>query len=169
MAQNSTLILRVALASKTSIYRDIEIEASKSLYKLAEAIVKAFDFAFDHAFGFYTGLTPAKMMREDPRYELFADMGEADPGVLGVEKTKISQAFPAVGHTMLFLFDYGDEWHFRVSLTGTGTKAAKVRYPRVVAAHGEAPAQYQYPEDDDEEPEAFGIKLPTSQKIVFRR
>lgn len=168
MAQNGTLILRVALAGKTSVYRDIEIEASKSLYRLAEAIVKAFGFDFDHAFGFYTGLTPAKMLREHPRYELFADMGEADPGVLSVKKTKIPQAFPAVGHTMLFLFDYGDEWHFRVSLRGTGTKAAKVRYPRVVAAQGKAPPQYPDP-DDDEDVATFGINVLTGEKITFGR
>ena len=55
MAQNGTLIIRVALDRKKSIYRDIEIEGSKSLYKLAEAIVTAFDFDFDHCFGFYSG------------------------------------------------------------------------------------------------------------------
>ncbi len=55
MAQNRTLIIRAALGK--SIYRDIEIEASKSLYRLAEAVVEAFDFCFDHAFGFYSGMT----------------------------------------------------------------------------------------------------------------
>ena len=44
MPQNDTLILRVALEHDRSIYRDIEIEGSKSLYKLAETIVAAFGF-----------------------------------------------------------------------------------------------------------------------------
>ena len=48
------------------------------------------------------------MLRQHPMYELFADIGEANPGVLSVKKTKILRAFPAVGHTLLFLFDYGD-------------------------------------------------------------
>jgi hypothetical protein len=116
MASNETLILRAALDGERSVYRDIEIEPSKSLYKLAEAIVAAFGFDFDHAFGFYSGLKPATMMRALPQYELFADMGDARPGVGGVKKTKIAQAFPEIGHTMMFLFDYGDDWHFRVSL-----------------------------------------------------
>jgi hypothetical protein len=132
MTPGETFILRAALDGRKSIYRDIEIESSKSLYRLAEAITNAFDFDFDHAFGFYSGLTPAKLTRIDPRYELFADMGEADPGVFSVKKTKISQAFPAIGHALLFLFDYGDEWRFRVSLKEAGTKQPKVRYPRVV-------------------------------------
>jgi len=150
MKQNGTLIIRAALERRKSIYREVEIEGSKSLYNLAEAIVAAFGFDFDHAFGFYSGLTWTTMMRAHPRYELFFDMGEADPGVASVKKTKIAQAFPAIGHTMLFLFDYGDDWHFRVSLRGTDTKVAKVRYPRVVATKGEAPRQYPDPDEDEE-------------------
>ena len=116
MTSSDTFILRAALNGKLSVYRDIEIEPSKSLYRLAEAIVAAFGFDFDHAFGFYSGLKPATLMSALPRYELFADMGDAAPGVGSVKKTRISQVFPEIGHTMMFLFDYGDGWHFRVSL-----------------------------------------------------
>ena len=169
MVRTETLVIRAALERQRSIYRDIEIEASKSLYKLAEAIVAAFDFDFDHAFGFYTGHTPAKMMHTHPMYELFADMGEANPGVLGVKKTKVSQAFPRTGHTMIFLFDYGDEWHFRVSLRATGTKAAKARYPCVVTLRGDAPAQYPDPDDVDDDGPSYGFDPLTGKKIEFRR
>jgi hypothetical protein len=171
MPQNDTLIFRVALEHEASTYRDIEIEAGKSLYRFAEAIVAAFGFDFDHAFGFYSGLTPAKMMRALPRYELFADMGEADPGVRGVKRTKIAEAFPAVGHAMLFLFDYGDDWHFRVKLKAAGKKTAKVKYPRVVASQGEAPQQYPDPEemdDDAEDRPVWGINLATGERIRLK-
>jgi pRiA4b ORF-3-like protein len=169
MTQNGTLIIRAALEHEKSVYRDIEIEASKSLYRLAEALVAAFGFDFDHAFGFYSGLTPAQMMRAHPKYELFADMGSAEPGVGSVKKTKVSQGFPAVGHTMMFLFDYGDEWRFRVSLKGTGTKLAKVRYPRVVATHGDAPPQYPDSDDLDDDRPTYGINPITGEKIEFGR
>jgi hypothetical protein len=165
MAKNDTLIIRAALEGKVSIYRDIEIEDSKSLYQLAEAIVSAFGFDFDHAFGFYSGLKPATMMRADPRYELFADMGDADPGVLSVKKTRVGQAFPAIGHAMLFLFDYGDDWLFRVELEKTAKKIAKVRYPRIVATHGKAPEQYPDPDDFDEGAPTQGINLATGERI----
>jgi len=166
MPSGETFILRVALDGQKSIYRDIEIEPSKSLYRLAEAITNAFDFDFDHAFGFYSGLTPARLTRVDPRYELFADMGEVDPGVLSVKKTKISQAFPAIGHTLLFLFDYGDEWRFRVSLKETGTKQPKVRYPRVVTIRGNAPPQYPDPDEDiDDGRERYGFNPLTGEVI----
>jgi hypothetical protein len=162
-----TLFIRVALAGKVSIYRTIEIEASKSLYQFAEAIVAAFGFDFDHAFGFYSGLKPATMMRVNPRYELFVDMGDADPGVLSVKKTKVAQAFPAVGHTMLFLFDYGDDWLFRVKLEQIGKRIGKVRYPRIVATGGEAPKQYPDPDDFDEDTPTNGINPVTGEKIIF--
>jgi Plasmid pRiA4b ORF-3-like protein len=151
MTQNGTLIIRAALERRKSIYRDIEVEASDSLYSFAQTIVKAFGFEPDHAFGFYTGLTPAKMMREYPRYELFADMGETEPNVGSVKKTKVARAFPAIGHTMIFLFDYGDEWRFRVSLRAAGAKIAKVRYPRIVATRGDSPPQYPDPDELDDE------------------
>jgi hypothetical protein len=148
MKQDETFITRAPLGTKKPIYRDIEIKPSQSLHQLAEAIVQAFDFQFDHAFGFYSGRTSATLMRADPRYELFADMGEAD---LGVEKTRVARAFPTVGHVMTFLFDYGDEWHFNVSLKASGTKQAKIRYPRLIATRGTAPPQYEYPDDSDDD------------------
>ena len=51
----TTHILRASLRPK--LYRDIEIDSGKSLYDLAEGIVRAFDFDLDHAFGFYSRLT----------------------------------------------------------------------------------------------------------------
>jgi Plasmid pRiA4b ORF-3-like protein len=166
MAQTDTFIIRAALDGEASIFRDIEIDASKSLYKLAEAIVSAFDFDFDHAFGFYSGATQTAMRRH-PRYELFADMGGADPGVLGVKKTKIAQAFPVVGHSLLFLFDYGDEWRFRVKLKAIGRTVAKTRYPRIVESHGVAPAQYPDPDEMSEDRPTYGINPVTGEKIKF--
>jgi len=168
MPQTGTVILRAAFEDDKTVYRDIEIEGSKSLYQLAEAIVAAFGFDFDHAFGFYTG-KPYEWERQLPCYELFADMGDADPGVLGVEKTKIAQAFPAAGHTMNFLFDYGDDWRFAVSLKEFGRKSAKTRYPRIVASKGEAPPQYPDPDELDAAAGSpmWGWNPRTGEKIYF--
>ena len=64
-----------------------------------------------------------------------------------VRKTKLTQAFSEIGDAMIFLFDYGDEWLFRVELTALGRKAAKTRYPRVLAKAGPSPVQYPDPDD----------------------
>jgi pRiA4b ORF-3-like protein len=167
--KRDTLIFRVALNGAIKIYRDIEIEASASLYRFAQAIVSAFNFDFDHAFGFYSGLTPAKLMRTHPKYELFADMGGANSDALSVKKTRVTDAFPAIGHTLIFLFDYGDDWLFRVRLQGATAKLPKVRYPRVVASQGQAPEQYPDPDDEADDGPTYGINLMTGEKIYFRK
>ncbi len=143
--ESTTQTFRVSL--KPKVYRDIEIEGSKSLSDLAEAITGAFDFDFDHAFGFYSKLTGP--YQESPeRYELFADLEDAESDAQSVQRTKLAEAFAAVGKKMLFLFDYGDEWRFEVHLTARGEKKPKTRYPRLVSTMGDAPSQY--PDEDDD-------------------
>ncbi len=150
MAAAGTHIFRVALRDQPSVHRDIEIDSAKSLAKLAEAIVRAFDFKFDHAFGFYAETEGGAVMRGRLAYELFTDMGEATE-TRSVKRTKVAEAFTEVGDAMTFLFDYGDEWLFRVELSALHRKVAKVRYPRVLAKAGPSPAQYPDPEDEEDE------------------
>jgi hypothetical protein len=82
----------------------------------------------------------------------FADMGP-DPGskARSVKRTKVAEAFPTVGSKLQFLFDYGDDWRFQVEMIGMGEKAAKTRYPRVLAEVGEAPPQYPDPDEEEDE------------------
>jgi Plasmid pRiA4b ORF-3-like protein len=143
MSRASTHIFRVRLRPK--LYRDIEIDSNKSLYDLAAAIVCAFGFEFDHAFGFFSKLT-GRIYDSPVRYELFADLDD-DPLADGVKRTKMSRVFPEVGSKMLFLFDYGDNWEFRVEVIRFGEKVPRTRYPRVLAVVGKAPPQY--PDTDE--------------------
>ena len=145
MPDNTTHILRVSLKAK--VYRDIEIDSRKSLHDFAESIVIAFGFDFDHAFGFYSKVG-ADYFKSPVKYELFVDMGEDGSDARSVKRSKVTEAFPRIGAKMLFLFDYGDDWMFKVELIGLGQKAPKTRYPRVVATVGKAPQQY--PDMDEE-------------------
>ncbi|MBF5093412.1 plasmid pRiA4b ORF-3 family protein [Azospirillum sp. INR13] len=147
MAEAATHIVRAALRPK--LYRDIEIPSDRSLHDLAEAIVRAYDFDLDHAFGFFPKLT-GNIYDAKPRYELFADMGEGGDS-LSVRKTTVAQAFSKVGTAMTFLFDYGDEWRFRVEVLALGEREPRKRYPRVVASVGKAPPQYPDPDEDFDE------------------
>lgn len=144
-AEGTTHVLRASL--KPKLYRDVEIGSTASLAALAEAIVGAFEFDFDHAYGFY-GKFAGNYQASPEKYELFADMENADSNAGSVQKTAVSKAFAKAGKKMLFLFDYGDEWRFQVELVAVGEKAPKVRYPRLVATNGDAPEQY--PDEDDE-------------------
>lgn len=52
---------------------------------------------------------------------------------------------------MTFLFDYGDEWRFRVDVLALGEREPRKRYPRMVASVGKAPPQYPDPDEDFDE------------------
>jgi Plasmid pRiA4b ORF-3-like protein len=147
MANPGTHVFRASLDPK--LYRDIEIPNGKKLYDLAAAIVAAFGFDFDHAFGFYSKLT-GHVLNSPVKYELFADMDDiGEPTDAGsVERTRISEAFPEIGHKMTFLFDYGDNWAFRVELIGRKVKERGAKYPRVVKKVGTAPEQYPREEEE---------------------
>ena len=43
---------------------------------------------------------------------------------------------------MTFLYDYGDEWRFRVEVIETGQAEPGADYPRIVRRIGKAPPQY---------------------------
>ena len=147
-----THVLRVKLQDEPSIVREIELPSDRKLVNLAQGIVRAFDFDFDHAFGFYSALK-GNVMRSQPKYELFADMDDTDlvmrTDAKSVKRTAIAEAFPVVGHKMLFLFDYGDEWRFVVEFIEGGQKDPKARYPKVLKKVGEAPPQYRWDEEEE--------------------
>ena len=143
MAETETLVFRASLTPK--IHRDFEIAATSSLYALAQAIVRLFDFDFDHAFGFYSRLK-GNIYESPVRYELFVDMGEGESDARSVKRTRVIEAFPSVGAKMRFLFDYGDEWVFLVELVKREQRQPKVKLPRLLISAGEAPAQD--PEDE---------------------
>jgi hypothetical protein len=150
-----THILRAKLMYDKRTYRDIEIPSNRSLYELGEAIVGAFDFDFDHAFGFYSSL--GRNFYGSPiRYELFADMQGSDwtdsgdqPKARSVKRTKIAQAFTEPKQKLQFVFDYGDEWCFEIEVRSLGQTAKGVKYPRVLARKGDGPEQYPDFEDED--------------------
>jgi len=143
MAEAQTHVFRVSLSPK--VYREFEILSAKNLYDLASEIVRVFGFDFDHAFGFYSKLT-GDVFGSPVKYELFADMGESE--ARSVKRTRIVEAFPMVGAKMTFLFDYGDNWQFRIEATGQNRKEPGGKYPRLLKTIGEAPEQYPDPDDE---------------------
>ena len=149
----SAVHLKVSLVGQADCWREIEVPKSTSLAKLARGIVESFGFSFDHAFGFYSDLGDF-YQDSHTRYELFADMDDADdwslepgkPPAGSVEKTKVDSVFTETGQRMQFVFDYGDEWRFIVETTGFGKRVAGRRYPLVLDMHGTPPEQY--PDED---------------------
>jgi hypothetical protein len=137
MVEAQTHVFHASLSPK--LYRDFEILSAKKLYDLAGTIVQFFEFDFDHAFGFYSKLT-GRIFDSPVKYELFADLGESN--ARSTKRALIADAFPAVGSKMTFLYDYGDNWQFRIEVIGQNRKVRGVRYPRLLKAIGTAPEQY---------------------------
>jgi len=140
-----TLIFKTQFLQAKKIQREIEVPADFSLYDLASAIVAAYSFNFDHAFGFFRKVTGSWDFKGIERYELFADL--EDQGIESVDsgsvrKTKVSQVWKNPKDQMLFLFDYGDEWRWIITLRSFGELQSKIEYPRMLSAKGESPKQY---------------------------
>src|SRR6266508_361359 len=129
------------------IWRELELTGDQTLGDLGEAIPVAFGFHDLHLWSFFLSGKPWDRTTEYARSPDPAD----GPRARAADRLRIRDA-PA-GKELLFLFDYGDEWHFGVRLVRTGKAPAPgVRYPKVVASHGQAPPQYPIVEDDwDEE------------------
>lgn len=139
-----TFIFTTSFFRKKGISRDVEILENATLYSLAEAIVRAYGFDFDHAFGFFSDIKE-HCFDSKRKYELFADMKEKDiepTGAQSVKTTKISKVWLAPGDKMMFLFDYGDDWRFVVALKAFGEKVPSKKYPSVSNKISEAPRQY---------------------------
>lgn len=129
------------------ISREIEISESANLYKSAEAIVGAYNFCFDHCFGFFSEIDETRYFDSERKYELFTDLIEGGEGLEptgagSVKKTKVKDVWRKVGDKMMFLFDYGDGWQFLVELINFGVATVGQRYPRILKKIGGAPKQY---------------------------
>jgi len=132
-------------------YRVLAVPEHFTLYQFAEAINDSFDFDFDHPFGFYDNLK--RYYRSMEAYELFTDLPDimqfgSENRYGSVEKTRVNQVFTHLKKKMLYLFDYGDEWHFLIQLTGVEPVEQGRHYPVCLKTVGEALPQY---EDFDEE------------------
>ncbi|MDI3341552.1 MAG: hypothetical protein QJR03_13595 [Sphaerobacter sp.] len=116
------------------IWREIEVAANQVLAELGDAIPLAFDFDLEHMWAFYlTG----RAWDEEGAYNI------DDPEVDAVAIRDLPLPGEAGRKEFLYIFDFGDEWHFGIRLVRTSPAVdLAADYPRVVASHGEAPPQY---------------------------
>ena len=134
----------------TEIWREIDVAANQTLADLGNAIPLAFDFDDPHLWSFFLS---GKAWDRTTEYALHSEanlLGGARPRA--ASRIEIREVpFPgATGKKeFLFLFDYGDEWHFGVKLRRLTEQAEPgTQYPRVGARQGDAPPQYPALEDE---------------------
>lgn len=139
-----------APAKSTAIWRVLEVAANQTLVDLGNAIPLAFEFTDAHLWSFFLS---GKAWDRATEYAL-----HSATDLLGGPRPRAASRVPirdvplpgvAGKKEFLFLFDYGDEWHFSVKLVRLSEQVHPgVRYPRVVDSQGKAPPQYPTPEDD---------------------
>jgi len=134
-------------------YRVLAVPEEFTLYQLAQVINESFGFDFDHPFGFYDNLTRYYTSMEG--YELFTDMPDTknafgDSRFGSVKKVRLKNVFTAPKKKMLYLFDYGDEWHFRVQLVSIDPAQPGKPYPYCIKKVGKARPQYDEPDEMEE-------------------
>jgi len=135
----------------TEVWREIEVAANQTLADLGNAIPLAFDFDDPHLWSFFLS---GKAWDRATEYALHSEAGMmGGPRSHAAGRVQIRDVpFPGVTgkKEFLFLFDYGDEWHFGVKLRHLSERVEfGAQYPRVVAEQGKAPPQYPTTEEDD--------------------
>jgi hypothetical protein len=127
--QEGTFTFKVSLGK---VWRRIEIGAQHSLDALASTILNAFAFDNDHLYLFtYRNQFGAAE-------EVFHPYMDEPPFT---SEVRVGEVPLSEGQSMTFLFDFGDNWEFKVQLEQIDpTRIEKVL--RVIEEHGEPPEQY---------------------------
>lgn len=119
---------------------NIELDESSTLAELHDAIQMAVGFDNDHGFSFYFSRTDRNRSGE-----YINDDDES------IDTQTVKDMYPPPERQSLFyLFDWGDEWVFKISQSRKRLQQTSpgVVYPRVESESGIKPVQY--PSDDEE-------------------
>lgn len=118
----------------------LHIDTNSTLADLHLAMQNALDFANDHLYEFF---------HSTAEYGQARTSFDLESGTIA--STPIEAFFSQAQDTSCFyLFDYGDEWLFKLTITPQAplASAKKLKYPRLVSQEGVKPEQY--PDFDDE-------------------
>jgi hypothetical protein len=138
-----TYVFRAALVGFRGVSRKLAIRADETLADLHQLIQFAFDWDDDHLYSFW----------------LSGEFWDRQPGMefarpdLGLEsdqrsaRTRLDRLGLRTGQKIAYVFDYGDEWRVRLTLSEIRPAGAGRCLP-IIESRGEPPPQYGY---DDEE------------------
>ncbi len=119
------------------IWRRLAVPADASLDELAGAILDAFKLDEDHLYDFrYRDQRGRSRVYNHP----YTDDGPWTPEIL------VGETDLGLKDDMLFTFDYGDYWRFKVRLENVEAQPSILTQPEVIESAGKAPEQYPSPE-----------------------
>ena len=116
------------------VWRRIAISSEDLLVDLSDAILSAFGFDNDHLHQFsYRDRFGAQASVHHP-------FMEGSPPF--TSEMTVGEVPLRAGDSMIYLFDFGDQWEFEVKLEEVQPPNAKIKRARVLEKHGKAPEQY---------------------------
>jgi len=120
-------------------WRRIAISGTALVEELANTILDAFDFDYDHLYEFsYIDSYGHRKQIVHPYIE------EGLPA----DEVRVGDVPISVGAKMDYWYDFGDNWRFTVALDQVKPSDPSFKTPVILKAHGKAPKQY--PSWDDE-------------------
>jgi hypothetical protein len=132
---------RCGCGFKRKVTRKLELKDIQTLDDLHEAIIyKSFQWDDPHLYSFFMDNKPNSENRE-MEYSCDTDPDFLDEprksSNISLKKLDLKQ-----DQKFLFLFDYGDNHHFRIMVNGFGETQKGKRYPVILEEKGKAPDQY---------------------------
>lgn len=121
------------ISLRRGVWRRIELAANHSLHDLHREIQEAFEFDDDHLYAFFMDY---KKWSSDCYNSPDDDNGPY------ADEIAIGNLNLYLGKTFLYLFDYGDEWEFKIECEEISQDKPLPVKPRLVGQKGEAPSQY---------------------------
>jgi len=131
--------VHVFRASLGQVWRQIAAAGSMTLDDLAYAILAAYRFDRDHLYCF--------LLRDPFGLPISVNAPYMNEGHW-TDETLVGQVPLEVGQAMLFVFDFGDNWRFTVTLEEVRAPDTRLTKPEVLGGKGEAPEQYPNWEED---------------------
>lgn len=145
--------IQVILRDYDNIFRVIECRGETSLYELGKLILHAFNFHFNHFFGFYNSIRDP-LNTSSETYTLFYDIEDGVDYKPWEKSVKLSNVDNVFFPGKKFHFQYDDcyTWEFVVECLKIYAPAYGKTYPCISQVVGAAPEQY--PESSEEETES---------------
>lgn len=126
-----------------NIWRKIKLPATATMEDLHYGILNAYDFDDDHLYSFFTdGKKWSAYCIASPCENLdHADASKIQIGSIGMLKSQ----------PIVYVYDYGYEWTFTVFLEEIDEQNSEIFTPCLIDGIGEAPVQYFFSEDEEDE------------------
>ena len=135
-ARTGTHVFKVSITGLHGdgrVWRRLAVPPDASLDDLACAILDAYGFDDDHLWDF--------SFRDQRGKNRQYNRPEGDEGPYTDEISVAATELPLKGE-MIFTFDYGDNWQFKVVLENVEPGRSSLKRPQIVASAGKSPQQY---------------------------